>query len=129
MAEKMTHSARYLYPGAFMPEDISRDLEEPTFQEAIRAQADDGWYAVEITSTTWKLFTADDGETEWVAKNRQKVGSWIVGEKIHYTEIEDTDDNRILRSNLRNNDKDGFGVKTRRGNWQPADAYDHVVPA
>ena len=129
MAEKMTHYARYLYPGVFMPEERERSLEEPTYAAALDAQPDDGWYAVEIHSNTKKLYTADDGEQEWVQKRHEKVGSWIVGERIHYSEIKDTDENRILRSNLQSNDPDGFGVKTRRGNWQPASAYDHVVPA
>jgi hypothetical protein len=129
MTLKMTHYARYLYPGSFMPEDRSREIPEPTYAAALATQPDDGWYAVEITSTTYKLFTADDGEQEWVAQNRESVGRWLIGEKVHYSEIEETPDSHILISNIRNNGLDGFGVKTRRGNWQWLSPGDTVVAA
>jgi hypothetical protein len=128
MTKRMKYSAEYLYPGAFFPESMYRELAEPTFSAAVDAEPDSGWYAVKITTTTQKMFTAGDGDVTWVDQESEKE-SWIVGEKIHYTQIPNTEENGILRRNIEYNDPDGFGVRTRLGNWQPAGAYDHVVSA
>lgn len=133
-ALRMRHHAVYDYPGSFFPESTSRSLDEPTLTAAIAAGPDeddyftkDGWYAVTISTVTEKLFTAD-GEEAWVKQgDTVTVGKWVVGERIHYSDIEDTRDNAILISNIRGNSKDGFGVKTRRGNWQIASDFTHVV--
>ena len=129
------HSATYLYPGAFFPEETTRQIKRPTLASAIAAQPDDrdgyfrksGWYAVRIATTTERRFVAENGDETWVREGKPEVLSVIVGERIHYTEIPDTDANAILISNIRGNSKDGFGVKTRAGNWQIASDYDEVI--
>lgn len=128
MSETRTrYTAEYLYPGVFMPEEENRPVDAPTLEAAVAAQPDDGWYAVSIKRIVERKFVADNGDERWLSDIVEKAGSWIVGEKIHYQDIPDTKANSILRSNIRSNTKDGFGVKTRRGNWQFADDYTAVV--
>lgn len=129
MVDTVAHKARYLYPGVFMPEEQVRDLTFPTYGEAVKGQPDDGWYAVEISSIKYKRFTADDGDIEWIPQGTVNKETYIIGQQIHCDEIPNTDENRILRSNIRSNSDDGFAVKTRCGNWQIASDWDHVMSA
>lgn len=123
-------TARYSYPGSFFAEQASRDLPDGEFGSALRAALDDGWYAVEILKSTERRFSAANGEKRWLREGEpKKVGSWVIGERIHWENIPDTDENQILRSNIRCNSEDGYGVLTRRGNWQIASDYTTVVPA
>lgn len=129
------YTAEYLYPGVFMPEEFTKPLDEPTFAAAVAAGPDeenyfvkDGWYAVRITATHEKRFVSEDGEEAWVRQSSEKAGSWIVGQRVHYSDIEATDRNAILISNIRGNSRDGgFGVLTRCGNWQIASDYTEVI--
>lgn len=128
------YSATYLYPGTLFPEEITHSLPEPTLAAALAVAPDedgyfrkDGWYAVRIHKVVMKRYVADDGTDLWNNESTEQVGSWIVGERIHYSEIPDTADNRILISNIRGNSKDGYGVHTRVGNWQIASDYDAVI--
>lgn len=124
------YTAEYLYPGFFMPEEETREVSDGTYAAVIAAQPNDGWYAVEVREITQRLYRADNGDEQWVKEGKsQRIGSWVVGEKIYWEDIPDTDANRILRSNIRSNSKDGFGVKTRCGNWQIASDYLEVVAA
>lgn len=135
MTERLKHTAIYSYPGVLFPEDTSREISEPTVAAALASAPTepegyfhaDGWYAVEIKTTTQKLFTAEDGEQTWVNSSTDRVTRVVVGERIHADDIEATDRNAILIANIRGNSKDGYGVLTRRGNWQIADDYDQVL--
>lgn len=124
------YTAIYSYPGSFFPETTTRDVTDGTYAAAVAAQTDDLWYAVEVKKITERRYEAANGNVEWLKdKSPERVGSWVVGERIHWEDIPDTDDNRILRSNIRGNSTDGYGVKTRRGNWQMASDFSAVVPA
>lgn len=135
MNERTRYTATYLYPGSFFPEEASRDVPEPTFEAAALAGPDedgyfrkDGWYAVRITAIREKRFTSDDGEEAWVKQDAKRVGSWIVGERVHHEDERLAGDQfDILRSNIRSNSDDGYGVLTRCGNWQIASDYTEVV--
>lgn len=129
-------NATYYYPGTLFAESTSRLLGEPTLKEAFRAAPDDnegffkkdGWYAVRISVTHKKKFVSGDGEERWEVVGNEEVVSCIIGEKVHYTEVPDDDRHRILRSNIKNNDRNGgYGVKTRCGNWQISSDWDVVL--
>jgi hypothetical protein len=130
------HFAVYLFPGVFMPEETYRELVKPTFEQALASAPDDEegyfrkdmWYAVKIHTTVEERFTSDEGEVKWVEKERRKVSSWILGEKVHHEDPQLQDEKFIiLRSNIRNNSENGFGVLCRTGNWQIDSDYDYVV--
>lgn len=133
--ERTRYTATYLYPGSFFPEETSRTIPEATFEAAVVAGPDedgyfrkDGWYAVRITAIREKRFQADDGEEAWVKQGSERVGSWIVGERVHYEDGRLAGDQfDILRSNIRSNSDDGYGVLTRCGNWQIGSDYTEVV--
>lgn len=134
MTTREHHVATYLYPGSFFPEEITKTIAEPTFAAARQSGPDedgyfsrDGWYAVRIQTNVEKRFTAEDGEELWSIVERRPVGNHIVGELVHWTDIEDNDRHRILITNIQVNAKDGHGVLTRCGNWQIADDWDFVV--
>lgn len=141
---RTTHSARYSYPGVFLPEQTSRTLSGPTLVAAIAAAptADDGWfrqdgwYAVEISTTKHRRFVdADTDDEVWVKTLTELHGRWVVGERFHYEDLErefqsapeKSDIDRILISNIKSNSKDGYGVRTRCGNWQIASDYTGVL--
>lgn len=120
--------AKYLYPGVFMPEVVRHPVPDGTYAAACAIQPDNGWYAVEVQKVAERLYRAENGDEKWVSDGQPvKVGSWIVGDKIHWQDIPDTAENRILRSNLQANSSDGYGVRTRCGNWQIASDYLEVV--
>lgn len=130
------YTAEYDYPGTLFPESITRTVDGPTFAAAVAVQPDeetgyfrkDGWYAVKIRAIVEKRFAADDGEEAWVKQSADVVGFWVVGERIHWSEIEDTERNAILISNIKCNSRDGgYGVRTRAGNWQIASDYTEVI--
>jgi len=129
-------TAEFDYPGMLFPETITKTIAAGTLAAALREQPDEqgyfnrnGWYAVTIRSVAEKRYVADDDEETWVRLSAEKVASYVVGEKIHHADIEDNDRNAILISNIRANSKDGYGVRTRAGNWQIASDYDAVVSA
>ncbi|MHB1098904.1 MAG: hypothetical protein ACYCZR_05045 [Burkholderiales bacterium] len=125
---KVTYSGEYLYPGSFFAEETHRTLTDGTFAAALEAAPDgDGWFAVKVRRITQKRFVADDGEEAWITQSSEVVGNWIIGRRIHADDIEPTQTNSILISNIRCNSKDGYGVKTRCGNWQIASDYTEVI--
>lgn len=129
--------AEFDYPGALFPESITKTAKGPSIEDALAVAPSetegtyfvkDRWYAVTITEVIEKQYLAADGsDEEWVEQRRSRVGRWVVGEKVHVDDIPDDDRHEILRSNIRNNSEDGFGVKTRAGNWQIASDYDGVL--
>lgn len=121
-------TATYFYPGVFMPEDVARQIPNGQFNSVIAAQPDNRWYAVEVRQRTERRYEAANGSEKWISEgDAKKVGSWIVGEKIHWEDIPDTEGNKILRSNIQGNSKDGYGVRTRCGNWQIASDWQAVL--
>lgn len=140
MSTRERHIATYNYPGSFFPESTTREIPEPTFAAAAAAGPDedgyfhkDGWYSVLIETELEEQFTSTDtpAKTVWVSVGRRrKVGHWVVGERIHWSEIEATERNSILIDNIKCNSRDGgYGVLTRAGNWQIASDYTDVVSA
>lgn len=128
MSTRTRHYGVYSYPGLLFADTTTRDIETPTaFSAVASGPADSRWYAVDIHTVIEKKFLSDDGEETWVKKSDKRVARIVVGEKIHVDNIPDTDQNRILRDNIRWNSKDGYGVKTRAGNWQIASDYDVVL--
>lgn len=126
---RQTYYAVYDYPSFLFAESRSRDIAGPTIEDAIAGELDKGWYAVRIHQRTEKLFRAADSEETWVKQEDKRLSRHVIGDRIHYGDIEATDRNRILISNIKNNSKDGYGVLTRAGNWQIASDYDSVIPA
>lgn len=130
MTIRHVHQAEYDYPGAFFPESCTRPIEAPSVGAAVAAQPDDQWYAVTIRTFEEKLFTAADGEEAWVRQGEHRmIGKFVIGRLVHVDDIPDEVDERdasILKTNIRCNSKDGYGVRTRRGNWQIASDYDRV---
>lgn len=136
MNTRVRYVAEYSYPGAFMPESTTRELEQPTLDAAVAAGPDedgyfrkDGWYAVKITAFYEKRYVEAGGDAEtWVRTDTSSAGAWVVGERVH---VDDPSiagsDFDILRSNIRCNTKSGYGVRTRCGNWQFADDFSGVV--
>lgn len=125
------YTAKYSYPGSFFAESMGRDIPNPSYESAIAAAEGDGnWYAVEVFEITERRFTAQNGAERWIEEDKPvKVGSWVIGNRVHWQDIPDTPENEILRSNIRGNSEDGYGVKTRCGNWQIASDYMSVVAA
>jgi len=130
-------SAEFLYPGAFFPEETYRDLPEATLEAAVRCAPDetgyfrkDGWYAVRIRSTPERRFVDADGSgaAVWVKDGETEVWSAIVGEEVHMTDERIAgDEHQTLRSNIKSNSADGYGVLARTGNWQFASDWDAVI--
>jgi hypothetical protein len=121
-------TAEYSYPGSFFAESATREIADGRYESAVEAQLNNSWFAVKITKSTERRFTAANGDERWLREREpEKVGSWVVGDRVHWTAIPDTDENRILRSNIRSNSEDGYGVLTRRGNWQIASDFTGVV--
>lgn len=119
----------YSYPGLLFAEETSRPLTSGDVVAAIAEGPDDErWYAVEIRVAIEKRFVADDGEEQWLKKSDQRKARYVIGEKVHVDDIPDDDRHSILRSNIRGNSTDHFGVRTRAGNWQIAQDYDDVIP-
>ena len=130
-------SAEYLYPGAFFPEETYRDLPEATLAAAVAAAPDesgyfrkDGWYAVRIRSTPERRFVdaGGSGAAVWVKDGETEVWSAIVGQEVHVDDPSIAgEEHSALRSNIRSNGKDGYGVLARSGNWQIASDWDAVI--
>lgn len=121
--------ATYYYPGVFFPEETSRELVKPTFQQALAAAPDeegyfrkDGWYGLRITSIIEKKFVADDDAVTWVRESSVQT-SWIIGERIH------RDDERLSDPSFDSMKLGGeeYFVLARCGNWQPDGYYEFVV--
>lgn len=137
MSTRVRYSAEYSFPGLLFPETTSRSIEHGDLPAAIAAAPDgDSWYAVKITAITERLFVAvgdgsEDGSIpeRWLTESTSRVGFYVVGERIHVDDGQiEGDEYSILRSNIRCNSTDGYGVKTRCGNWQIASDYDDVLP-
>ena len=127
MNTRIRFTAEYSYPGSFFAETSTRDIADGSKETALAANPDDHWYAVTVREITERKFTADNGSERWLSEGDPKKTSWVIGERIHWEDIPDIPANEILRSNIRCNSKDGYGVKTRSGNWQIASDYTEVI--
>lgn len=125
--------ATYYYPGSFVSETATREIDMPTraSAEANKPAGNVGYtsvcYAIKIHEYTDRLFKADNGESKWIPEGEELVDSWIYGEKIHVDDIPDTPDNRILRSNIRINTNDGYAVKHIAHGWDFARNWNRVI--
>lgn len=126
--------ATYYYPGTFFHETTTREIDMPTRKAAEDAKPEgrvgytDRLFAIRIHEHTERLYTAENGDAEWINEGTEEVDSWVYGEKIHVDDIPDTPEYGILRSNVRNNSKDGYAVKHAGGGWTIAEDYNRVVP-
>jgi hypothetical protein len=126
-------TATPLYPGSLFPEDgrpVEIDDADP--QTALAAVADTGaWFALEVRTTTEKRWTDGDGGELWRTAAELSRYRIYVGEALTADDIERLDDGHdysILLSNMRGNGWEQV-VRTRRGNFQPIEPGDVVVPA
>lgn len=133
---RIRYTAEYDYPGSFFPKSTSRQIVVPTFESAVTNGPNedgyfrkDGWYAVTIRAVHEKRFTASDGAEAWVQQRVEVVGKFVVGERVHHESARLAGPEfDILRSDIRANSEDGYGVLTRCGNWQIASDYTRVLP-
>ena len=116
-------TATPLYPGSFFPED-GRPVEIPDAdpQTALTTVGDDdGWFALEVKTTTEKRWTDGDGGELWRTAAELSRYRLYIGEALTPADIEQLDDGQnyaILLSNMRSNGWERV-VRTRRGNFQP----------
>lgn len=133
MTTRTRFIAEYFYPGTFLSESTTREIDMPTRKAAEAAKPEgrvgytDICYAIRITEILEELYTAGNGDARWIQEGSTFVDSWIYGEKIHVDDIPDTPENRILRSNIEYNTKDGYAVK-HRGGWALAKDWNRVIP-
>ena len=133
MTTRTRFIAEYFYPGTFVAETASAEIDMPTRKaaEAAKPQGNVGYtdccYAIKITEVTDRLWESD-GEYKWLPEGEPElVDSWVYGEKIHVDDIPDTPNNKILRSNIRINTSDGYAVKHVGGGWTLAQDWNRVV--
>lgn len=145
MTVRHRYTARYDYPGALFPEEVTKEIPAGTLEAALAAAPDgdpaeswfgakDGWYALHIHKITEKRFLDPDSPEEtWVRQGEpERVARYVFGQKVHADDIEETDRTRILIANIRGNSREplkDIGVHTRAGNWQIASDYDEVIDA
>lgn len=128
MKTRQRFYAEFWYPGLLFSDSKIRDIDAGTIEAALAAAPDDDrWYAVSVHAVTEKRYVADDGDETWVRTSTERVLRAIIGEKVHVDLIPDDDEHSILRSNIRYNSTDGYGVRARTGNWQIAQDYDLVL--
>ena len=127
MSIRTRYVATYYYPGVLFPEETTRDLAGWTFSNVLESEPNDGWYGVVLTAITEEVLESPEYGETMVVRDRDRRNSWIVGKAYHYSDIPGND-KEILRSNIRNNDKQGgYGVLTRCGNWQIRSDWDCLV--
>jgi hypothetical protein len=126
-------TATPLYPGSFFPEN-GRPVEIPDADpETARAAVgdDEAWFALDVRTTTQKRWTDGDGEEMWRTAAELSRYRIYLGEVLTADDIERLDDGHdysILLANMRGNGWERV-VRTRRGNFQPVEPVDVVLPA
>ena len=133
MTTRTRFIAEYFYPGTFVAETASVEIDMPTRKAAEEAKPKgtvgytDRCYAIKITEVTDRLWESD-GEYKWLPEgNATLVDSWVYGEEIHIDDIPDTPENRILRSNIRCNSDDGYAVRHIGPGWTLRRDWNRVV--
>ena len=123
-----------LYPGSFFPESGSAiRIDNPGTTVAVAAVEGDEWFGLQVTDQWWQLWETQEGDSDWrpcketpdtpVRRHRIYRGT------VHtLAEVESWGDEfRILAANMAGN---GWAriVKTNRGNYQPVEDRDVVLP-
>lgn len=118
-----------LYPGSFFPEQGGAvDIPDADPRTALYAVPDDGWFALEVQTTTQKLWTDGDGSEMWRTLDESARYRLYLGEVLTSADVDRlAGDHTILLANMRNNGWERV-VRTRRGNFQPLEPGDVVVP-
>lgn len=125
-------TATPLYPGSFFAE-TGRPVTLPDSSPSTASAyvEDDGvWFGIEVRSVVQKRWTDGDGGEMWTPEGETSSYRIYVGELFTAEQIEalpDADLHDILLSNMRGNGWKHV-VKTRRGNFQPVEDKDVVVP-
>jgi hypothetical protein len=114
----------YLLPGLFMPESESKEIESRSVELALKMMPKSCYcfyfYSVE---------TVEQGGETLRGKAKNHSGRFYPGaQRVHWKAIPDIPNNDTLRSNLRGSGLNGYGIKTRMGNWQPAQKGDKIIP-
>lgn len=125
-------TATPLYPGSFFPEDGRPVAVVNASPETVLAAVhDDGtWFALEVRTTLEKRWTDGAGGVMWTTTGSSTGYRIYKGETLTVADIErlpDADAHSILLSNMRGNGWERV-VQTRRGNFQPIEPDDVVVP-
>jgi hypothetical protein len=119
------------YPGSFFPEEgrvvVVPDDAPSTVLDTV---GDDGkWFALDVRTVTQKLWTDGDGGEEWRTAAELSQYRIYVGEALTEADVAQLGDGHdILLSNMRGNGWERV-VRTRRGNFQPVEPGDVVIPA
>jgi hypothetical protein len=108
----LKHYVEFLTPGVFFPEEENREVKDRVPANLKR-----------IPKYTYAICFYDverikKGEEVLSGRAKNKSCRIIFGEKVHWTKVADTNENRILRSNLEFNGYRGYGIKCITGNWQ-----------
>ena len=115
MIKKLITNVEFLTPGIFFAEEYTKSVKDRIPANVIKLLPQNTYalhyYDMEIIT--------DKGKTYSTGKGINKSVRVVFGQKIHYTNIDATPDNRILRSNLEGNGYQGYGIHCITGNWQP----------
>lgn len=133
MTTRTRFYAEYFYPGSFLPETATADIDMPTRKAAEAAKPNgkvgytDTCYGIRLYEVAEEMFTSGD-KSIWVKQSNEEIDSWIYGTEYHYTDpFLAGPEYDILRSNVRSNDPNGMVVKSVAGNWQIREDWNRVV--
>jgi len=107
----------YLYPGAFFPEELTKQVKTSDIPKKVPSDC----FGFKFYQTDVVI---DDNGKEYIGKSKSIGKTYIIGESIHVDDIplidrgQDTD---TLKSNIRNNSPTKTAIKTHLGNWQMED--------
>ena len=133
MIERRFH-VKPLYPGSFFSEEGEAiRIDNPGTAVALDAVDPAGWFALEVTDAWWQRWSTDEGDVEW-RPCKETVATPVNRHRIYrgtthtLAEVESWGNEfRTLAANMRGNGWDPI-VKTRRGNYQPVEDRDVVLP-
>lgn len=120
------HMAKYLLPGAFFNESVSKEIPERTVEAAVAA-APKHAFAFEFYDVEEPDFDFDTTRFEVRPKALDRSPTHYIGGKVfNLIEIEHMENVGVLASNMRANHWDEV-VQCRTGNWQPFKDGDVLV--
>jgi hypothetical protein len=114
---------KYLLLGAFFAEQETKEIKTRDVKLALKMMPKD-CYAFSFYDV---VSVKKDGENlQGSAKNHSGL-FYPDAEKIHWSDIPPTPANSILISNIKTNGFNGYGIKTRTGNWQWLEKDDRFI--
>ncbi len=122
-----THHAEYLLPGAFMPEQATRQLERRDPNEAAAA-APHGAYCFKLYDLPTTTAEAPEGFDLRPKRANESKGRYYIGGTVYtLAKVKKMPDMHIMAVNMECN-RWPRAIKCRTGNWQPFLAADELVP-